>query len=321
MSKIKQVSPDVREAIRRKSAFSLPDNPGAAGYKAEDIRRTLYKPLIDTADSVLGELDRIIYEANTLLSERFERTEIIVSGPDQNGVYEGSEGLLYKLHPEGGFILTGSKNNIYGELAVPTWAAFNASFAPVRFVEDYAFKGMEGITKLTVGENIERIGVEAFFGCYALDTVWLFAECEIAENAFAGESVNFGVPETLIGAYRNVLSPYALSIEIIDDLDEDDGSFAEDDVETSSVVWRRTVWAGGRYEARCTVKPLATATQISLEFPDKLTNPFVMYSVVNGRLSFEYSCSTSEKLFLMNFDAGAIEEINVMVLGNVAADE
>lgn len=62
--KINQVSPEVKEAMRRKSVASLPTNPTRAGFSSTDIMRAMYAPLIDNTNSLLAEVDRVADEAN-----------------------------------------------------------------------------------------------------------------------------------------------------------------------------------------------------------------------------------------------------------------
>lgn len=64
MPKINKTSKEVRNAILRKSAYSLPDNPSNLGYKPKEIRERLYKPITDESNSMQSELDRIVDELN-----------------------------------------------------------------------------------------------------------------------------------------------------------------------------------------------------------------------------------------------------------------
>ena len=45
MAKVQKINAEVKSAIQRKSAYSLPNNPTDSGYKADDIRRAFYKPM------------------------------------------------------------------------------------------------------------------------------------------------------------------------------------------------------------------------------------------------------------------------------------
>ena len=68
-TRIKQVSTETENAMLRKSAFGLPNRPSELGMKAEDIKKAFYKSLIDSENSLLSELKRVVSEANAILSE------------------------------------------------------------------------------------------------------------------------------------------------------------------------------------------------------------------------------------------------------------
>ncbi len=61
---INKTSASTLEAIRRKSAQPLPNNPTEAGYKASEIKNAFYKPILDKENSVLSELNRVVDEIN-----------------------------------------------------------------------------------------------------------------------------------------------------------------------------------------------------------------------------------------------------------------
>lgn len=56
-------------AIKRKSAQSLPDNPTNQGMSAEQIKNTFWKFVLDNEDSIIEELNRIVDETNNNLNE------------------------------------------------------------------------------------------------------------------------------------------------------------------------------------------------------------------------------------------------------------
>ncbi|MBQ7397222.1 MAG: hypothetical protein IJW09_00170 [Clostridia bacterium] len=74
MSENKQyVAPISEEAIaamRRKSAASLPDDPSAAGMKANEIRKKFWSPVLGDTHSLFAELDRVIGEINAALGNQ-----------------------------------------------------------------------------------------------------------------------------------------------------------------------------------------------------------------------------------------------------------
>ena len=69
MAKIQKIEKTVKTAIKRKSAYSLPNNPIEGGYSADDIRKAFYTPIIDDDNSVVSELERVIDEANKAFVE------------------------------------------------------------------------------------------------------------------------------------------------------------------------------------------------------------------------------------------------------------
>lgn len=70
---ITPTSEDVVASIRRKTALTLPDDPSAAGLRAETIRRRFWEAICGADASVLAELTRIIEEANLALGTVDER--------------------------------------------------------------------------------------------------------------------------------------------------------------------------------------------------------------------------------------------------------
>lgn len=69
ITKINKVSAETKNAITRKSAQTLPTNPSAQGYSAEEIKRRFYQPILDTANSSLAEIDRVVSETNEAISQ------------------------------------------------------------------------------------------------------------------------------------------------------------------------------------------------------------------------------------------------------------
>ena len=68
MSQINKVSELVKTAIKRKSAFGLPDRPSDQGMKPEDIKRAFWQPVVDLSYSAITEIDRVVDELNLVLS-------------------------------------------------------------------------------------------------------------------------------------------------------------------------------------------------------------------------------------------------------------
>lgn len=66
-------------AMKRKSAQSLPDNPTNQGMSAEQIKNAFWKYVLDNEDSILEELNRIVDEAN-----KEDRKKVDVSQTETN---------------------------------------------------------------------------------------------------------------------------------------------------------------------------------------------------------------------------------------------
>lgn len=64
---VAQTSGEVRDAILRKTAHSMPDNPSAAGMKPEQIRRHFWSAIAGEKASLLSEIDRVAVETNAAI--------------------------------------------------------------------------------------------------------------------------------------------------------------------------------------------------------------------------------------------------------------
>ncbi len=86
ITEIAKISGDTKDIIKRKSAYSLPDNPSELGYTPDEIKKTLYTPIIDVDDngndrtSIISEINRVVYEANTV-DKQLSKT---IEGNDKN---------------------------------------------------------------------------------------------------------------------------------------------------------------------------------------------------------------------------------------------
>jgi hypothetical protein len=61
---IAPISPENREAIRRKTAYSLPDEPSARGMPPDQIRKYFWSALTGDRQSLFVEIDRVAKETN-----------------------------------------------------------------------------------------------------------------------------------------------------------------------------------------------------------------------------------------------------------------
>ena len=62
---INEITLSKQNAIKRKSAQALPDNPTNQGMSAEQIKGAFWKFILDNEDSIISEMIRMIKEANT----------------------------------------------------------------------------------------------------------------------------------------------------------------------------------------------------------------------------------------------------------------
>lgn len=79
MTKINKVDEATKVAIKRKSAYSLPNRPSEQGMKADDIKKAFWQPVIDVTNSTLSELDRVVDETNREIERVASETNIAIS--------------------------------------------------------------------------------------------------------------------------------------------------------------------------------------------------------------------------------------------------
>ena len=65
---VNKVAPQTWDAIRRKSAQTLPNRPSEQGYSAEEIKRRFYELVTGANSSALGEIDRVVEEINAYVT-------------------------------------------------------------------------------------------------------------------------------------------------------------------------------------------------------------------------------------------------------------
>ena len=68
---INRISDEKIDAIKRKTAYALPNRPSEKGLKAEDIKKALYGPLLDETNSIVEVINSAIDDTNEVL-ERVE---------------------------------------------------------------------------------------------------------------------------------------------------------------------------------------------------------------------------------------------------------
>lgn len=69
---ISNISTNTKDAIKRKSAYSLPDRPSDQGMRPEDIKRAFWQPIVDVTYSALTEIDRVINEINEIFESVYD---------------------------------------------------------------------------------------------------------------------------------------------------------------------------------------------------------------------------------------------------------
>jgi hypothetical protein len=111
---ITAISSATKLAIERKTPKTLPDQPTARGYNADTIRGTMYKWLTDTTNSLFAELDRIVTEANTSLSNLEDGTTSILFDNSGSGLTaENIQDALDELDGIVDNIIDGSQDITY----------------------------------------------------------------------------------------------------------------------------------------------------------------------------------------------------------------
>jgi len=72
-NKITPISETDRNALKRKTAAVLPDNPAACGMKAAQVKPKFWQALVDGDESVAGLINRLIGEANKAFAKAVEQ--------------------------------------------------------------------------------------------------------------------------------------------------------------------------------------------------------------------------------------------------------
>lgn len=201
MAKIQKVSTEVQSAILRKSAYSLPNNPTDSGYKADDIRKAFYKPIIDATNSALTEIDRIVDELNATIKNQTEQVDFVTSVQGVN--YHGSDGFIYS-YKDGVFSVTKYTGDAE-VLLIPSEVCYLKKNYPVKIIKGKAFNGC-AFTRVEIPASIETIERNAFFNCTKLKEVkfWGFTQ-NVNEEAFSS-GADFIVPKKYLYLYDSTLN-------------------------------------------------------------------------------------------------------------------
>ena len=84
---INEISQSTIDSITRKSAAALPLRPSEQGYSGSQIRAALHQYVTDTNKSVIGEIQRIVDEANASIEGVELNLEEFVQGSVLNPPY------------------------------------------------------------------------------------------------------------------------------------------------------------------------------------------------------------------------------------------
>lgn len=177
MAKIKKVSAETKAAIRRKSAYTLPNNPTDSGYKADDIRRAFWQPIVDMSQSAITEIDRVVDEVNEIIGQTSTGYDTINSVAGE--FYHSSNGFIYKFS-EGEFTIT-SYEGESNKIEIPSEVLLDGNKYPVVAVASGSFVG--------------------------LATVFLTKYFEVESGAFQGNTT-FAVPKEYLEEYQAALTGF-----------------------------------------------------------------------------------------------------------------
>lgn len=100
---------------------------------------------------------------------------------------------------------------------VPATVKIGGKSYKVRGVSDKAFFKKTKLKKITIGKNVEKIGVKAFYGCKSLELITFkttkLTDKTVAKNAFKGvkKSTVIKVPKKKLSAYKKLFRKKGLS--------------------------------------------------------------------------------------------------------------
>ena len=199
--KIPKVSAESKDKIKRKSAWSLPNNPTEAGYKAQNIRDAFYKPIVDMSNSVLTEIDRVIDELNEALDIAVDKIQSVTEG-----VYTGAEFTYSKSGDN--FIITGYIG-IKTRVTFPIEVIYEGKRYPVTTINAL---GVTPLKEVTIPYETTTIGSNAFKDS-TLDSVRLARNYILPTGAFKlSSTTKYHVPMEVLAAYQTSLVPYVSSV-------------------------------------------------------------------------------------------------------------
>lgn len=180
MAKINKVSSETKSAIRRKSAYTLPNNPTDSGYKADDIRKAFWQPIVDISQSAIAEVDRVVDEVNEILESTSAEYDTITGIFGE--YYHSSKGFVYSKDNDA-FILK----------------EFNGEETEIEIPSAVLYQG--------VAYQISKILSGAFTKTSIIKFPYLIT---IESGAFAS-GTTFSVPKENLSYYQTMLSGFTVS--------------------------------------------------------------------------------------------------------------
>ena len=189
--------------LSREIALPLPQNSVATGVVYE---RTLSKKVL---------LKLIIYKQYFMnkhlpnsLRALFLSLAVLLSLPVL-AVEVEIDGINYELVAKAkqATVIAKSSGKYSGEVVIPESVEHEGAAYSVTSIGDNAFSGCSGLTSVTIGSGVERIGTEAFSDCPELLDVYCYAEKvpSTKSNAFDDsypEYATLHVPDASIDSYK-----------------------------------------------------------------------------------------------------------------------
>lgn len=207
MAKVQKIKTEVKSAIQRKSAYSLPNNPTDSGYKADDIRKAFYKPIIDITNSALTEIDRVVDELNGVLGYSQKQMDSVES---VSGIYfHGADGIIYTFS-DNEFTVSGYEGD-KTDLTIPQTVLYQGAYYPVVAIGSSAFGG--ALKSVEIPSSVTIVYSNAFKNCSSLASVKFLGKTYVSDsNAFTSGKINFSVPKEYLTVYQTSLASYKKSL-------------------------------------------------------------------------------------------------------------
>lgn len=286
MAKLQKTKAEVVAAIRRKSAFSLPNNPTAAGWTPNEIRDTLYRPIVDISASVLAELDRLAEELSELLGKHsIDRIEA-VSG----SIYTGSFGIRYTKGANG--FRAASREGVEGDLILPSYIFFDGAYYPLLSIEEGAFSDC-GITSVWIPDTVSFVGAFAFRGCESLLQVLFEGAATVGTGAFP-PNATVRVPREHLAAFAASLGTFGGTVEGYDTAVSNAESLAgiEDDMESGAAATKLKLYASASATVLSTLQEVVSSLQSQVS-----SNNEDITALADGKLSKVESVTPDRRIY------------------------